>query len=410
MSQQSQAIFLNAVPLLALAAAYLLVTALLARPLWRDRKRVTGPDLAVAALFPCLAVAAGVRGIESLFERRPEGNLWLFLVVIGFASIPALLFFVRWRERRLVLAGWLRAHEAEERVSLRDRELDAVASVSDALSRTNDPAAAGRQLLDAVADVLTVDFSALAIVAESGTEATGLVARADGADVDWWDAMRLDLVNEPSGIATAYFEAQPIQVYDCEASPLVSRRLVDAVGAKSGAFIPLIVEERVVGVLVIATTQERRAFTDEELKLMQALAGEAALALERTRSASMLDQALARERLVAEISRRVRAVHDLDDVTRIAVTETGRALEASRCFIRLEESGRRCGCGPSGTQKALIRSARRVKAYRWPTSLHGSAGQSRSTTSGKRLSSTTQLSATARSSPTSAHERHSRRP
>jgi PAS domain S-box-containing protein len=339
-SQRSEAIFLNAVPLLALAAAYLLVTALLARPLWRERKRVTGPDLAVAALFPCLALAAGVRGIESLFERRSEGNLWLFLVVAVFASIPALLFFVRWRERRLVLAGWLRAHEAEERVSLRDRELDAVASVSDALSRTNDPAAAGRQLLDAVADVLTVDFSALAIVAESGTEATGLVARADGADVDWWGTMQLDLVNEPSGIATAYFEAQPVQVYDCEASPLVSRRLVDAVGAKSAAFIPLIVEERVVGVLVIATTQERRAFSDEELKLMQALAGEAALALERTRSASMLDQALARERLVAEISRRVRAVHDLDDVTRIAVTETGRALEASRCFIRLEERGK----------------------------------------------------------------------
>src|SRR5207237_5991253 len=57
--------------------------------------------------------------------------------------------------------------------------------------------------------------------------------------------------------------------------------------------------------------------------------------------AARLDQALAHERLVAEISRRVRAVHDLDDVTRIAVTETARALEASRCFIRLEEPDER---------------------------------------------------------------------
>jgi GAF domain-containing protein len=80
-------------------------------------------------------------------------------------------------------------------------------------------------------------------------------------------------------------------------------------------------------------------FPAEELRLVEALAGEAAIALDRTRSASALDQALARERLVAKISRRVRSGHDLDAVTRIAVTETGRALGASRCFVRLGDAG-----------------------------------------------------------------------
>ena len=103
--------------------------------------------------------------------------------------------------------------------------------------------------------------------------------------------------------------------------------------------MPLIVEERVIGVLVAATTGERRAFAADELRLMEALAGEAAIALDRTRSASALDEALARERLVAKISRRVRSVHDLDAITRVAVTETGRAIDGSRCFIRLGESG-----------------------------------------------------------------------
>ena len=236
MSPQSQAVFLNAVPLLALAAAYLLVTVLLVRPLWRERRRVTGSDVAIVALFPCVATAAGVRGIESLFERRPEGNLWLFFLVVAFVAAPALLLLMRRRERALVLAGWVRAQEAEERVSLRDRELDAVAAVSDALARTHDPAVAGRRLLDAVASLLKVDFAALALVAESGLEATGLVARSDGRDVDWWEALQLDLLDEPSGIAAAYFDAAPVQVYDCEASPLVSPRLVKAVGAKSAAF------------------------------------------------------------------------------------------------------------------------------------------------------------------------------
>ena len=108
---------------------------------------MTGSDVAIVALFPCVATAGGVRGIESLFERRPEGNLWLFFLVVAFVAAPALLLLMRRRERALVLAGWVRAQEAEERVSLRDRELDAVAAVSDALARTHDPAVASRRLL-----------------------------------------------------------------------------------------------------------------------------------------------------------------------------------------------------------------------------------------------------------------------
>src|SRR5919202_2259257 len=74
---------------------------------------------------------------------------------------------------------------------------------------------------------------------------------------------------------------------------------------------------------------------------MQSLAADAALALDRTRSAGALDEALARERLVSDISRRVRSVEGLDDGTQIAVTEVGRALHASRCFIRLGGPGER---------------------------------------------------------------------
>src|SRR5262249_53891796 len=91
--------------------------------------------------------------------------------------------------------------------------------------------------------------------------------------------------------------------------------------------------------LVAAPTSAKRAFSSEEVTLMQSLAADAALALERTRSAGALDEALARERLVADISRRVRSVEGLAAGTRIAVTEVGRALGASRCFIRLGAPG-----------------------------------------------------------------------
>src|SRR6185503_18501769 len=192
-------------------------------------------------------------------------------------------------------------------------------------------------------------------------------------DQAWWSDVRVHLHNEPSGIASAFFEAAPVSVYDVESSPLVSQRLAKRAGAKSAAFVPLIVDERVIGVLIAAATGGRRAFAADEIRLIEALASEAAIALDRARSASALDRALVRERLVAKISRRVRSVHDLDAITRVAVTETGRAIGASRCFIRLGESGEPLpiraewwedGLEPGGARAADGRHPRRARHAR----------------------------------------------
>src|SRR4051812_24258767 len=317
-----------------------MVTAALAPTLWRERHRVTVTDLGLAAIFPAIGIGAAIFATEVLHDRSPiGGHVWPAFVATLVALVPALIFLRRWSEPAGVVMSGARAREAEELVGVRDRELDAVARIVNALARIQEPADAARVLLDEVEGLIGADFNALALVNQDEDEAVGLLARSAGEDLAWWSDVRVHLHNEPSGIASAFFEAAPVVVYDVESSPLVSQRLAKTAGAKSAAFVPLIVEERVIGVLIAATTGERRAFATEEVRLMEALAGEAAIALDRTRSASALDQALARERLVAKISRRVRSVHDLDAVTRVAVTETGRAIAASRCFIRLGDAG-----------------------------------------------------------------------
>ena len=90
----------------------------------------------------------------------------------------------------------------------------------------------------------------------------------------------------------------------------------------------MIAEERVVGVVVAATTDEKRAFTSEEVALLQAIAAEAALALERLRSAAALSDALDREKRIGEIVRHVRAELDPDAVLRVARDELRRTLRA----------------------------------------------------------------------------------
>jgi PAS domain S-box-containing protein len=337
-SPEDQAVYLNALPLFVLAGAYLGVAAALAPTLWRERHRVSITDVALAAIFPGVGIPAAIYGAVVLGDRHPiGGHPWPTFVATVVALIPALIFLRRWGEPAGVVMSGARAREAEELVGVRDRELDAVARLVNALARIQEPAEVAQALLDEVGSLVGTEFNALALVTQDEDEATGLLARSNGADLAWWSEVRVHLHNEPSGIASAFFGASPVAVYDIESSPLVNPRLAQASGAKSAAFVPLIVEERVIGVLVAATTGDRRAFSPDELRLMEALAGEAAIALDRTRSASALDQALARERLVAKISRRVRSVHDLDAVTRVAVTETGRAIGASRCFIRLGE-------------------------------------------------------------------------
>jgi PAS domain S-box-containing protein len=228
----------------------------------------------------------------------------------------------------------------DEPTSGSDWQLTEIASLSSLLGRARDQDAVARTLLETCLSLLDVDVVAVALVSEDGRHAHGLQALAPRLDMSWWTEVTLDLEREPSGIASAVFEGGPVVVYDVAGSQQVNPRLAEKVGAKSAVFVPLVSEESVPAVLVVATTQAPKVFSGQELSLLQALAAEAALALDRTRSADALDEALERERLVASLGRKVRSEVDLDAVLRVAVEETGVAVGVDRCFLRLGERER----------------------------------------------------------------------
>jgi PAS domain S-box-containing protein len=207
------------------------------------------------------------------------------------------------------------------------------------MTRTlHDPATVARPLLDRVERDSGVELACLFLIDEESRTATGVIGRAAGREVDWFSDVTIDLDTEPSGVATAVLEAAPFAVYDAQGSKIVSRPLVEATGARSAAFIPLLVDQRVIAVLAVGSTSGPRAFSIEELTALQSSAGDAALALDRTRSTAALADALERERFVARISARVRSELDIDKLLRVAVRETGMALGVDRCFIRLGDN------------------------------------------------------------------------
>src|SRR5690348_8050684 len=273
-------------------------------------------------MTPTEGLTVGLNGLELAWES--------VLVVLGALVLGlAVGLLVRSRASRRALA----AGSPE-----RQRELESLRRIASELARTSDVEGVARALLDEIASLFGVGFVALTFVSEDGREASGFLARADAKDVAWWPDVTLDLAREPSGIASAVFEASSFAVYDATGSTRVSARLARETGAKSAAFIPLISEGRVIAVISVATTDDFRAFSTEDLSVMQTLASEATIALERTRTSIELGAALERERLLASVGRRLRSELDLRAALQTVVEETGLALGAVRCFVRIGES------------------------------------------------------------------------
>src|SRR3954471_23112107 len=228
------------------------------------------------------------------------------------------------------------------------REFESVSRVADVLSRTGDVEGAARALLDELAELFDLGFAALTFVSDDARHASGYLARCEGEDLEWWRELQLDLEREPSGIASAVFEATAITVYDTASSGVVSRRLAVAVGAKSAAFVPLLVEERVTAVISVATLDEPRVFSTEDLAVMQTLASEAAVALERLRSGVALQEALKRnEEQLAQQTALLRAAHvlsselDLPVVLQRLADQLAQLLDADAadCYLLDSERG-----------------------------------------------------------------------
>ena len=343
MTDATKAVLFNGVPLLLLAAAYAAVTGAVLPLLWRDRANAHPLDWAVVLVFPGTAFAAAVFGVLVVRERRPfGGHVWFSFAACLVALAPAVLILFRWRERAFVARGVSRSLDAEERASSRDREIAAVSEISTSLARASAPIEVARPLTAHVSRLLRVGFVGVVLVDDGRNEAVGLFAQADGERATWWEGVRTNLREEPSGIASAVFDTAPVTVYDVQSSPLVSSRLAQLVGAHSGAWVPMIAEENVVGVLVLASTDDKRVFTSEELGLLQAVSAEAALAFERLRSASALNDALAentrrleQQTALLHAAQVVTSELELDTVLKLLVEEVTKLLDADAadCYL-----------------------------------------------------------------------------
>lgn len=126
-------------------------------------------------------------------------------------------------------------------------------------------------------------------------------------------------------------------------------------GPGSTMAVPLRVRGQIIGVLDAYKPAGTGKWTDEEIALFQELVDQLGMALDSARLYQEAQRRAAEDRLVGEITARLRATMDVDTVLQTAVQEMGSALGIEKVELRLRNPR-------SGDGQGQLHEAKRADA------------------------------------------------
>ncbi|MCE9647583.1 MAG: GAF domain-containing protein [Chloroflexi bacterium] len=107
---------------------------------------------------------------------------------------------------------------------------------------------------------------------------------------------------------------------------------------KPSLSVPIQVRDQVIGILNIKPASEGRIWNKDEMNIVEAVAERLGLALDNARLFEETSSRASRERLVSDITTKIRGTNDPQEMVRTAVEELQRALGASRIEIVPQKS------------------------------------------------------------------------
>ncbi len=99
--------------------------------------------------------------------------------------------------------------------------------------------------------------------------------------------------------------------------------------------IPIRVRGQTIGVLGVEAPDAERRWTEDDLALVEAVSDQLGQTLESARLFADAQRRAERERLIGEITARIRASTDMRDIVRTTATELGRTLGTARVLVRV---------------------------------------------------------------------------
>ena len=220
----------------------------------------------------------------------------------------------------------------------RRRAAEALLDLGRTISQTLDPGLVGARIADSVCTLLGVDSSILYRL-EPGTG--DLLALAVSGS--WADAFGRHFVF-PRGtglIGMAVEQRGPVTTTDALADDRVAltpewRARLENTPYRAVLAVPLLLGGRAVGALSVGD-RVGRVFDSDTIRLAQAFADQAAVALENARLFETAERERRRLEVLYEVSARVASVHDAGEVLDLIVNEAVRILAADAAGLRLLE-------------------------------------------------------------------------
>jgi GAF domain-containing protein/CheY-like chemotaxis protein len=192
------------------------------------------------------------------------------------------------------------------------------------------------------------------------------VCRADRCTLEMWDGDQVvplmsqfadgrktaelwqQFQNQPAGPpaevpanARVIETRQPLVIDDCATSPLIPRAWVDTFGLRACLIVPLLRQERVIGVMTLDYCERAARFQDWQRDLAQAIAGQLAFALENTRLYAESQERLRETRTLLAVGQVLSQPGPTDVVLRGVAAAVGRAFGADMVGVYLVDEARR---------------------------------------------------------------------
>ncbi len=218
------------------------------------------------------------------------------------------------------------------------RAAESLTDVGRLISQSLNVGEVAQLVADSVRALLSVQSSALyRLESESGD----LVALASSGDVGPTFGRNLVFPSGTGVAGIAVRERQAVITPNLLSDPRVVlspevRARIEATSYRAVLAVPLIVRDRIIGALGIGDRAGRR-FEQEEIRLAQVFADQAAIALENARLFEQVVRERQRLDSLYGVTRRLAAVHEPDQILNVIVLEAARLLGADAAALRLVE-------------------------------------------------------------------------
>jgi GAF domain-containing protein len=100
---------------------------------------------------------------------------------------------------------------------------------------------------------------------------------------------------------------------------------------------PLLAGENLLGIIAVQDRRQESRFTEDDSALLATIASQVATAIQNNRLLEETQRTARRERLIHEITSKMRRSPDMRSILDTTAREVGRALNASRATVRLGE-------------------------------------------------------------------------